>query len=56
MIEKHHNRFHRSMTRPFFSKEHISDFDIFDRHVTDAIAQVKERANAGFPIDFQVRL
>ena len=46
-------RFHRSMTRPFFSKERISHFDIFERHAADAIQQTKDRINAGFAIDFQ---
>lgn len=26
------HRFHRSMSRPFFTRERISDFDLFDRH------------------------
>jgi len=46
-------KFHRSMTRPFFSKERITDFDIFDRHAHDAINQAAERLDAGYPIDFQ---
>ena len=25
-------KFHRSMSRPFFSRERISHFDLFDRH------------------------
>lgn len=25
-------KFHRSMTRPFFNRERISDFDIFHNH------------------------
>ncbi|KZV72290.1 cytochrome P450 [Peniophora sp. CONT] len=46
-------KFHRGMTRPFFSKDRISDFDIFDAHVTSAIAQAKTRLAAGYAIDFQ---
>ncbi|KAI0030853.1 cytochrome P450 monooxygenase pc-3 [Vararia minispora EC-137] len=46
-------RFHRAMTRPFFNKERISDFDIFDEHALDAIAQAKQRLAAGYPVDFQ---
>src|ERR1700690_1267046 len=42
------------MTRPFFSKERIGHFDIFDRHAEDAIGQTKTRARQGYPIDFQV--
>jgi len=49
------NRFHRTMTRPFFSKERISHFDVFERHADDAITQAKERLTEGYPIDFQVR-
>jgi hypothetical protein len=41
------------MTRPFFSKERISHFDIFDRHSEDAIGQMKDRLKEGFPVDFQ---
>ncbi|KAI0318188.1 cytochrome P450 [Amylostereum chailletii] len=48
-------KFHRSITRPFFNKERISDFDIFDEHATAAVAQAKERALAGYPIEFQAK-
>ena len=47
-------KFHRSMTRPFFSHERISHFNIFDRHAEDAITQMKLRFSAGYPVDFQV--
>jgi uncharacterized Zn-finger protein len=47
-------RFHRNMTRPFFHKERLSDFDIFDRHADDAISQLKARLKEGFPVDVQV--
>lgn len=43
------------MTRPFFNKERITDFDIFDRHAHDAIEQAAQRLAAGYPIDFQVK-
>jgi len=43
------------MTRPFFSKDRISHFDIFDRHAADAIEQVKERMRQGYAVDVQVR-
>ncbi|KAJ7511189.1 cytochrome P450 [Mycena galericulata] len=46
-------KFHRDMTRPFFEKQRISDFDIFDSHVDDAINQVRTRLKAGYAIDFQ---
>ncbi|KAF8221855.1 hypothetical protein L208DRAFT_643690 [Tricholoma matsutake] len=41
------------MTRPFFNRERITDFDIFDRHANDAIAQVMDRLTTGHPVDFQ---
>lgn len=40
------------MTRPFFVKDRISDFDIFDRHATDTIVAIKERLAEGQPVDF----
>ncbi|KAK1233682.1 Protein kinase alk2 [Marasmius sp. AFHP31] len=46
-------KFHRSMTRPFFTKERISHFDNFDRHVEDALAQARARLKEGYPVDFQ---
>jgi hypothetical protein len=49
-------RFHRGITRPFFNRERVTDFDIFERHANDAIGQVVDRLNAGYPIDFQVRI
>lgn len=46
-------KFHRSITRPFFSKDKIAHFDIFDRHADDLLRKVKARLAEGFPIDFQ---
>ncbi|EIW81948.1 cytochrome P450 monooxygenase pc-2 [Coniophora puteana RWD-64-598 SS2] len=46
-------KFHRSMTRPFFTKDRISHFDNFDRHAEDALAQAKARLREGHPADFQ---
>ncbi|RXW15330.1 hypothetical protein EST38_g10518 [Candolleomyces aberdarensis] len=46
-------KFHRAMTRPFFSKDRISHFDIFDRHAADALKQLKERLREGYPVDIQ---
>ncbi|EEB90241.1 hypothetical protein MPER_11571, partial [Moniliophthora perniciosa FA553] len=46
-------KFHRNITRPFFSKDRISHFDIFDRHADVAIAQMKKRFREGYPVDFQ---
>ncbi|KAJ6509737.1 hypothetical protein DFH09DRAFT_942343 [Mycena vulgaris] len=47
-------RFHRSMTRPFFSRERITDFDIFDKHANDAIRQAAARLRQGYAVDIQV--
>jgi hypothetical protein len=46
-------RFHRSITRPFFSKERISDFEIFDRHADQVIAKLKDRLKGGIAVDIQ---
>ncbi|KAJ7165917.1 cytochrome P450 monooxygenase pc-3 [Mycena filopes] len=46
-------KFHRSMTRPFFSRERISDFDIFDKHANDAVGQAATRLGQGYAVDIQ---
>ncbi|KAF8996820.1 cytochrome P450 monooxygenase pc-3 [Cyathus striatus] len=46
-------KFHRTMTRPFFIKDRISDFDIFAVHGDEALKQAKARLSEGYPIDFQ---
>ncbi|KAI6119964.1 cytochrome P450 [Pisolithus croceorrhizus] len=46
-------KFHRSMTRPFFSKDRISHFDIFEKHADDALTQAKVRLQEGYSVDFQ---
>ncbi|KAL0953039.1 hypothetical protein HGRIS_007241 [Hohenbuehelia grisea] len=46
-------KFHRSMTRPFFSRDRISHYELFDRHADIAILKIKERMRSGFAIDFQ---
>ncbi|KAI6140924.1 cytochrome P450 [Pisolithus thermaeus] len=46
-------KFHRSMTRPFFSKDRVSHFDIFEKHAEGAINQAKARLQEGYPVDFQ---
>ncbi|KAJ6577741.1 cytochrome P450 monooxygenase pc-3, partial [Mycena capillaripes] len=47
------SRFHRAMTRPFFKRDRVSDFELFDRHSRDAIAAIKRRLREGHPFDFQ---
>ncbi|KAF9074679.1 cytochrome P450 monooxygenase pc-3 [Rhodocollybia butyracea] len=46
-------KFHRNLTRPFFSRNRISDFDNFDRHTEDTISIIKTRLAQGYPVDFQ---
>ncbi|KAG9217637.1 hypothetical protein CCMSSC00406_0003674 [Pleurotus cornucopiae] len=46
-------KFHRSMTRPFFSRDRISHFDLFDRHAEIVIQKMRERSRQGSAIDFQ---
>ncbi|KAJ7853332.1 cytochrome P450 [Mycena olivaceomarginata] len=46
-------KFHRAMTRPFFSRDKISHFDIFDGHAEDVISIIKQRTRAGYSVDFQ---
>ncbi|KAK0200210.1 cytochrome P450 [Desarmillaria ectypa] len=46
-------KFHRTMTRPFFNKDRISDFDNFERHAVDTISSIRARLKEGYPVDFQ---
>ncbi|KAI1783318.1 cytochrome P450 [Ganoderma leucocontextum] len=46
-------KFHRTMTRPFFSKDRITHFDIFDRHAEHALDKVASRLKEGVPVDWQ---
>ncbi|KAG2014268.1 cytochrome P450 [Coprinopsis cinerea AmutBmut pab1-1] len=46
-------KFHRSMTRPFFTRERISDFETFDTHAEEALHLARTRLREGYPIDFQ---
>ncbi|PPR02520.1 hypothetical protein CVT26_012004 [Gymnopilus dilepis] len=47
------SRFHRSMTRPFFTRERITDFDNFELHADRALTLAKHRLAEGHAIDFQ---
>ena len=47
------SRFHRSITRPFFSKDRISDFELLDRHADQAIAKMRERFKEGVAVNIQ---
>jgi len=46
-------KFHRAMTRPFFSRDRISHFNLFDRHTEESLQQMKSRLREGHAIDFQ---
>ncbi|KAF9563331.1 cytochrome P450 monooxygenase pc-3 [Agrocybe pediades] len=46
-------KFHRSMTRPFFTRDRISDFDVFEAHSAHALKLAKARLEEGHAIDFQ---
>ncbi|KAN0123146.1 cytochrome P450 monooxygenase CYP63 [Russula decolorans] len=46
-------RIGRQVARPFFTKERISDFHIFDQTSAKAINLIANRAAAGAPIDVQ---
>lgn len=52
-IDKPRPRFHRSITRPFFTRDRISDFDIFDRHSDLVISRLRERTTSGISVDIQ---
>ncbi|KZS99736.1 cytochrome P450 [Laetiporus sulphureus 93-53] len=46
-------KWHRSMTRPFFSKDRISHFELFDKHSNEALRKMAERLSEGHAVDFQ---
>ncbi|KAJ7839256.1 cytochrome P450 monooxygenase pc-2 [Mycena olivaceomarginata] len=46
-------KFHRSMTRPFFTRERILEFAIFEKYANDAIDQAATRLRQGYAVDFQ---
>jgi cytochrome P450 len=46
-------KFHRAMTRPFFTRERISHFEMFDSNSDRALKLGKARLREGYPIDIQ---
>ncbi|KAL5519382.1 hypothetical protein ACEPAH_1065 [Sanghuangporus vaninii] len=46
-------KFHRMMTRPFFSKDRISHFEIFGHHAGEALELLKARMREGHAVDIQ---
>ena len=43
------------MSRPFFTRERISDFDIYDKNCTTTLKLAKTRLAEGHPVEFQVK-
>lgn len=46
-------KFHRSMTRPFFVRERVTEFDLFDRYTQKLLTRIAEHADRGQPMDLQ---
>ncbi|KAK0479858.1 cytochrome P450 [Armillaria luteobubalina] len=46
-------KFHRSMTRPFFTRDRITHFELYDRHADVTISQMKNRLRSGYSVDIQ---
>ena len=46
-------RFHRSMSRQFFTKDKIGHFDNFDRHADLALSKLRDRLREGVAVDVQ---
>ena len=42
------------MTRPFFTRERISDFDIYDKNCVTTLQLARTRLAEGYPVEFQV--
>lgn len=42
------------MTRPFFTKDRIKDFETIDKYTMQAINKMKERFNEGYALNFEV--
>ncbi|KAK1231185.1 hypothetical protein PQX77_005711 [Marasmius sp. AFHP31] len=46
-------KFHRQMTRPFFTRDRITHFELFDKHAETAVSVMRTRLREGVPLDFQ---
>ena len=44
------------VTRPFFSRERVTDLILYERKAAIAIQKMQERFDAGLAVDFQVIL
>ena len=45
---------HRSIARPFFTKDRIKDFEIINKYSMKAIDKMKQRFNEGCALNFEV--
>lgn len=48
-------KLHRALSRPFFAKEKISDFDCFERHASPFLKLLSDKATSQEAFDIQVR-
>ncbi|KAF7335760.1 Cytochrome P450 monooxygenase pc-3 [Mycena venus] len=46
-------KFHRGISRPFFTKERVSNVHGYAQHSTRAIQLLTDRLQSGYPVDFQ---
>ncbi|THH32681.1 hypothetical protein EUX98_g1506 [Antrodiella citrinella] len=44
---------HRAMARPFFSRDRVTDFEVFDRHADQALSVISSLASSQAPIEMQ---
>ncbi|KAF8301042.1 cytochrome P450 [Clavulina sp. PMI_390] len=46
-------KYHRTMMKPFFARDRVRDFEIFERHTENMVAIMKNSFERGIPIDMQ---
>ncbi|KAF8307690.1 cytochrome P450 monooxygenase pc-1 [Clavulina sp. PMI_390] len=46
-------KFHRTLTRPFFTRDRTSDFKIFDKHANAILEILRDASRTGTPLDIQ---
>ncbi|KAF8306199.1 cytochrome P450 [Clavulina sp. PMI_390] len=46
-------KFHRTLARPFFTRDRISDFKIFEKHADAVLGIMKDTFRSGTPLDIQ---
>ncbi|KAF8516458.1 cytochrome P450 [Hysterangium stoloniferum] len=47
-------QFHRKVTKPFFTKERITDFLLYDRKAALTLGKMQQRLDTGMAVDFHV--